>query len=198
MEIDEIKARLGQRPIVLVGMMGAGKTAIGRRLGDRLALPFVDADAEIELAAGKSISEIFAEHGEAYFRDGERRVMARLLADGAKVLATGGGAFINPETRTRVRSSGISVWLRASLEVLQARVRKRNTRPLLKAEDPDDVLRRLIEQRYPIYAEADITVESRDVPHEVIVAEILDGLAANLQRTADQPVSHHGAVASGR
>lgn len=198
MEIDEIKARIGQRPIVLVGMMGAGKTAIGRRLSDRLGLPFIDADAEIEQAAGKSISEIFAEHGEEYFRDGERRVMARLLADGPKVLATGGGAFINPETRARVRSSSISVWLRASLEVLQARVRKRNTRPLLKAEDPDEVLRRLIEQRYPIYAEADITVESRDVPHDVIVGEILDGLASNLLRTAEDPQHHREAAASGR
>ena len=183
MEIDEMKARLGSRSLVMVGMMGAGKSAIGRRLGERLGLPFIDADAEIEAAAGKTISEIFAEHGEAYFRDGERRVMNRLLAQGPQVLATGGGAFMNDETRARIEAAGISVWLKASLEILLARVKKRNNRPLLK-EDPEATLHQLIEVRYPVYARADITVESRDVPHEVIVNEILGILGERLRAPA--------------
>ena len=163
---------MGSRSIVLVGMMGAGKTSIGRRLAEKLGLPFVDADAEIETAAGKTIPEIFAEHGEAYFRDGERRVMLRLLCGSQKVLATGGGAFMNSETRLAVKQRGVSIWLKASYDVLLARVKKRGNRPMLKTDDPEATLKRLIEERYPVYAEADITVESREVPHETIVAEI--------------------------
>lgn len=172
----DLRSALGARAIVLVGLMGCGKSSIGKRLAAKLNLPFVDADEEIERAAAKSINEIFADHGEAHFRDGERRVIGRLLANGAQILATGGGAFINPETRAKIREAGISVWLRAELPVLMRRVLKRDTRPLLRGADPEAVMRELIEKRYPIYAEADITVESREVHHEVIVSEIIDAL----------------------
>lgn len=172
-----IRTALGQRSIVLVGLMGCGKSAIGRRLAGRLSLPFVDADEEIERAAGKSIEDIFADHGEPYFREGERKVLARLLRTGPQVLATGGGAFMNEETRTAIAESGISVWLKADLPLLVRRVGRRGNRPLLKAGDPETVLQNLMTTRYPIYAKADITVESRDVPHEVIVGEIVDKLA---------------------
>ena len=171
-----LKSALAGRSIVLVGMMGAGKSSIGRRLAGRLGCPFVDADTEIEKAAGMTISEIFAQHGEPYFRAGEARVIARLLDGGPQVLATGGGAFMNLETRATVRAKGISVWLRAALEVLGRRIKRRNDRPLLKGADPAETLRKLIEERDPVYAEADLTVESRDVPHETIVDEILEGL----------------------
>lgn len=171
-----IRAALGRRSVVLVGLMGCGKSAIGRRLASKLGLPFVDADEEIERAAGKSIEDIFAEHGEPYFRDGERKVLARLLRTGPQVLATGGGAFMNDETRAAVGESGVSVWLKAELPLLVRRVGRRGNRPLLKDGDPETVLRNLMTTRYPVYAEADITVESRDVPHEVIVAEIVERL----------------------
>jgi len=174
---DRVRQSLGRRPLVLVGLMGCGKSSIGKRLAVRLALPFVDADEEIERVAQKSISEIFADHGEAFFRDREGKVIARLLGGGAQVLATGGGAFITPETRAKIREAGISIWLRAELPVLMRRVGKRDTRPLLKNGDPEQVMRNLIEARYPIYAEADITVESRDIPHDGIVAEIIAALA---------------------
>jgi shikimate kinase len=136
-------------------------------------VPFHDADDEIERSAQKTIPEIFADHGEAFFRDGERRVIRRLLLDGPQVLATGGGAYMNAETRDAIRDSGISIWLRAELTVLMRRVLKRDNRPLLKVDNPEIVMRRLMEARYPIYAEADLIVESRDVPHDVIVDEIL-------------------------
>ncbi|MGE0697588.1 MAG: shikimate kinase [Hyphomicrobiaceae bacterium] len=174
----EIKRRLGARSLVMVGLMGCGKSSIGRRLALRLDVPFLDADDEIERAAQKSIPEIFADHGEAHFRDGERRVIKRLLLSGPQVLATGGGAYMNPETRAAIRASGIAIWLKAELPVLMRRVMKRDNRPLLKVEDPETVMRRLMEARYPVYAEADLVAESRDVPHEVIVDEIvamLDG-----------------------
>ena len=176
----DLLAALGRRSIVLVGMMGAGKSSIGRRLANRLCVPFVDADIEIEKAAGMSISEMFSTHGEPYFRAGEMRVIARLLESGPQVLATGGGAFMNAETRAAVRAKGISVWLRATLEVLNRRIKRRGDRPLLKNTDPADTLRRLIDERYPVYAEADLTVESRDVPHETIVDEILEALRGRL------------------
>ncbi len=169
-------AALGPRSVVLVGMMGAGKSSIGRRLASRLAIPFVDADTEIEKAAGMTIPEIFAAHGEPYFRAGETRVIARLLDGGPQVLATGGGAFMNPETRANIHARGVSVWLRATVEVLQRRLKRRNDRPLLKGGDPVATLRRLIDERYPTYAEADVTVESREVSHETIVEEIVAGL----------------------
>jgi shikimate kinase len=175
-----LSAALGPRSLVLVGMMGAGKSSVGRRLAARLSVPFIDADAEIEKAAGMTITEIFAAHGEPYFRAGETRVIARLLESGPQVLATGGGAFMNVETRSAIRAKGISVWLRATLEVLNRRIKRRGDRPLLKGADPAETLRRLLEERDPVYAEADLTVESRDVPHETIVDEILAGLRPRL------------------
>lgn len=163
--------------IVLVGLMGAGKTTIGRRLAARLDLSFTDADSEIEKAAGKTIPEIFADHGEAYFRDGERRVIARLLENGPQVLATGGGAFMDEQTRENVAQAGISIWLRADLELLMKRVMKRSHRPLLKTKDPRAVMEKLMNERYPVYALADIIVDTRDAPHEVIVADVIDHLS---------------------
>lgn len=171
---------LGSRSLVLIGLMGAGKSAIGRRLGKRLGLRFVDADKEIEAAAGKTINEIFADHGEAYFRDGERRVIARLLGEGPVVLATGGGAYMNAETRAEIAERGVSIWLKADLDVLMERVSRRDTRPLLKAGDPREIMRQLMDARYPVYAGADITIESRNVPHEIIVEEIVQAIAARL------------------
>jgi shikimate kinase len=171
-----IREALAARSIVLIGLMGAGKTAVGRRLANRLDLPFIDADTEIEQAAGASVSEIFAEHGEAYFRQGERKVIARLLENGPQVLATGGGAYMNPDTRANIKAHGLSVWLKADIKVLMKRVGRRDNRPLLATGDPEKVMKRLMEERYPIYAEADVTVESRDVPHDVIVGEIVESL----------------------
>ena len=179
-----IRKALGPRSVVLIGLMGAGKTAVGRRLANRLDLPFIDADSEIEVAAGASISEIFAEHGEAYFRQGERKVIARLLENGPQVLATGGGAYMNPDTRANIKAHGLSVWLKADIKVLMKRVGRRDNRPLLAAGDPEKVMKRLMEERYPIYAEADVTVESRDVPHDVIVGAVIDALADKLGYTA--------------
>jgi shikimate kinase len=175
-----IREALGSRSVVLIGLMGAGKTAVGRRLANRLDLPFIDADNEIELAAGTSISEIFAEHGETYFRQGERKVIARLLESGPQVLATGGGAYMNADTRTTIGARGVSIWLRAELPVLLHRVRRRNHRPLLAGRDGEQVMRTLMAERYPIYAGADITVESRDVPHDVIVNEVVEAIVAKL------------------
>ena len=176
-----ILQKLNGRSIMLVGMMGTGKTSIGRRLAAALGLPFVDADVEIETAAGMTIPEIFARHGEAYFRDGERRVIARILADGQRVLATGGGAFINPVTRERVAERGVSVWLKADAEVLARRVRKRSNRPLLQTRDPEKTIRELSEQRDPIYALADFCLISRDGPHEAMVEAVLDTLERGVE-----------------
>jgi shikimate kinase len=173
-----IRRRLGRRSIVLVGLMGAGKSTVGRRLAARLDLPFTDADAEIEAAAGMSIPEMFALHGEAYFRDGERRVIARLLGHGPAVLATGGGAYINPETRARIADAGIAVWLRADFDVLMRRVRKRHNRPLLQNPDPEGTMRGLMEARHPIYALADVTVDSREIPHDRVVEDTVRAIAA--------------------
>jgi shikimate kinase len=180
-----VRSGLGARSIVLVGMMGAGKTSVGRRLGAALDLPFVDADAEIEQVSQMSIPEIFARHGEAYFRAGEARVIARLLGQGPKVLATGGGAFMNPETRQRIAEAGISVWLKAEFDVLMKRVRKRSNRPLLASPDPEATLRALIDARYPTYALADLTVMSRDAPHEHVVTDLIEALAARLRNTQE-------------
>ena len=179
-------AALGKRSIVLVGMMGAGKSSIGRRLAARLGIPFVDADAEIEAAAGMTIEDIFTHFGEASFRSGEARVIARLLEAGPQVLATGGGAFINSESRASIRRSGISVWLRADFDVLYRRVKRRNDRPLLKTTDPAETLRSLLAEREPVYAQADASVHSRDVPHEVIVEEILAAIAGRLGLPREQ------------
>jgi len=166
------------RSIVLVGLMGAGKSNIGRRLAARLHLSFVDADAEIEAAAGATIEEIFERHGEAYFRAGERRVIARLLDGPPHVLAAGGGAFMDPETRARIRTRAISIWLRADLELLLTRVARRDNRPLLKDGDRRAILTALIEKRHPIYAEADIIVDSIDGPPELTLGQILAALKA--------------------
>lgn len=177
----------------MVGLMGCGKTSVGRRLSARLDLPFVDADEEIEAAAGKTITEIFADHGEAHFRDGERKVIARLLTNGPQVLATGGGAFMHPETRRNIKRTGISIWLKADLTVLMRRVMRRDNRPLLKTADPEARMRELMAERYPVYAEADLLANSREVPHELIVEEILEGLLAgplsSTRRAADEPVT---------
>ena len=176
------------RPIVMVGMMGAGKSAIGRRLAQRLGLPFVDADAEIERAAGCTIEEIFDRHGEAAFRDGERRVIARLLDGPVGVLATGGGAFMDPETRARIRSRAITVWLKADLDTLVERVSRRGHRPLLKNGDPRAILTQLLEARGPVYAEADITVETGNAPAAATVERVIEALAAFRPReAAEQP-----------
>ena len=172
-----IRANLGERSIVLIGLMGAGKTAIGRRLARQLDLAFVDADTEIERAAGKSISDIFADHGENHFRDGERKVISRLLDGGPQVLATGGGAYMNEQTRKTIAKQGISIWLKAELKILLERVRRRDHRPLLKTGVPKEVMKRLMDERYPVYESADITAVSRDVPHDVIIGEIMDALA---------------------
>jgi shikimate kinase len=181
-EEAEIVRALGTRVLVLIGMMGAGKSSIGRRIAARLNLPFVDADAEIEAAhAGLTIPEIFVRYGEPYFRDGEVRVIARLLEGGPSVLATGGGAFMREETRQRIHTKGISMWLRADPEVILRRVKRRSDRPLLQTDDPAATIQRLVDERYPVYAEADITVLSRDVPHERIVEECLLMLGAHLR-----------------
>jgi len=176
--VRSIRARLGTRSIVLVGMPGSGKSAVGRRLAARLELPFVDADEEIERAAGKPITDIFKDHGEPYFRDGERKMIARLLRSGPKVLATGGGAFRVAETQANIRQDGISIWLKAELTLLLRRVLKRSNRPLLE-KDPEGVMHELMRTRYPIYAKADITVESHDLPHDAIVGEIVAELAGS-------------------
>jgi shikimate kinase len=175
-----IVAALGSRSLVLVGMMGAGKSSIGRRLAARMEIPFVDADAEIERAAGMAISDIFAKHGETSFRSGEARVIARLLEAGPQVLATGGGAFMNADTRALIGGKGISVWLKAEYEILMRRIRRRSDRPLLDTDNPAETLQRLIEERYPVYGLADVTVHSRDVPHETIVDEILAAVAQRI------------------
>ena len=176
-----LRARLGARSIVLVGMPGSGKSSIGRRLAPRLGLPFVDADTEIEKAAGMAISEIFAKHGEPYFRDGEARVIARLLDDGPAVIATGGGALMNANTRALVRERAIAVWLKAEIPVLMRRVRRKTDRPLLKDKDPEATLQQLLTEREPIYAEADIVVTSREGPHEVVVDAIMAELTQRLE-----------------
>lgn len=164
------------KPIVLVGLMGVGKSTIGRRLATRLNLPFVDADTEIETAAGMTIAEIFARFGEAHFRDGERRVISRLIDGTPKVVATGGGAFINEETRQLILDQAIAIWLNASTDVLAERVRRRDTRPLLRGRDPQQVLRELAEARNPLYALAPIHVTSQQAPHETTVNAILKAL----------------------
>ena len=187
-----ILSALDRRSIVLVGMMGVGKSSVGRRLAARLSIPFIDADSEIEKAAGMTIPEIFARHGEPYFRGGEARVIARLLESGPQVLATGGGAFMNPDTRALVKLKGVSVWLHADFDVLMRRTSKRRSdRPLLQTENPDETLRVLLAEREPTYALADLTVQSREVPHEAIVADVMTALAAYLKVAApsDQQAS---------
>lgn len=188
---------LAGRSLVLIGMMGAGKSSVGRRLAARMGLPFVDADTEIEAAAGMSIPDIFEVHGEPYFRAGEARVIGRLLADGPRVVATGGGAFMNPGTRALIAERGLSVWLKAELDVLLRRIRRRSDRPLMQTPDPEATLAKLIAERYPVYAEAALTVQSRDVPHDVIVDEIVATLAVHLNVTPPGKVPPPGASPDG-
>ena len=172
------------RPLVLVGLMGVGKTTVGRRLARRMNIPFVDADTEIEKAAGCSINDIFEFHGEETFREGERRVIKRILEGAPKVISTGGGAFIDPETRSRIRSKALSIWLRADLETILKRVKRNNNRPLLTGADPGTTLRRLMAERDPIYAEADLVVDSGDTAIDKVVDTILDALS---ERTPEDP-----------
>ena len=175
-----VVAALGRRSIVLVGMMGAGKSSVGRRVALRLGIPFVDADTEIEKAAGMAITDIFAIRGEAEFRAGEARVILRLLEGGPQVLATGGGAFINPDTRAAIAAKGISIWLKAEADVLMKRIKRRQDRPLLHTSDPAATLRKLLEEREPVYALADLTVQSREVTHDRIVDEIVGAIAGRI------------------
>jgi shikimate kinase len=190
----EISAALGTRSVVLVGMMGAGKSTIGRRLSARLRLPFLDADMEIEAAAGMSIPDIFETHGEPHFRDGEARVIARLLDSGPAVIATGGGAFMREETRSRIGSRAVSIWLKADADVIMKRVKRRADRPLLQTADPAATVGRLIEEREPVYQRADITIWSRDVPHEKIVDECIDALHAWLCHNGAETSNTMGAT----
>lgn len=175
-----LRRALGSRSIVLVGLMGAGKSTVGRRLAGRLGLIFKDADIEIEAAAGLTIPDIFAIYGEPSFRDGEARVIARLLKAGPLVLATGGGAFMRESTRARIAESGVSVWLKAELDVLMRRVRRRGNRPLLQTDNPEATMRDLMNLRHPIYAASDVTALSRDVAHDRVVQDVLEALDAYL------------------
>lgn len=177
-------ARVGQRSIVLVGMMGAGKSSVGRRLAQRLGLAFTDADTAIEEAAGMPVPEIFRTLGEPEFRAGERKVIARLLSEAPQVIATGGGAFMDGETRARIAEQGVSIWLKADLAVLLRRVKRRGDRPLLATPDPEGTLRRLLTEREPVYALADLTVLSEDTPHELVVERVVEALAEGRWPTA--------------
>ena len=185
-KLAEIRRFVPSRSIVLVGLMGAGKSKIGRRLAARLSLPFFDSDPEIEAAAGETIEEIFANRGERIFREGERRVIARLLAQPVHVLATGGGAFMDPLTRAVIARRGVSVWLRADLDVLASRVLRRSNRPLLKQGEPRAILAELIERRYPVYAEADVVVDSGEASPEATVTRAVAALAG-CPRSAEPP-----------
>ncbi|WP_096703609.1 shikimate kinase [Magnetospirillum sp. 15-1] len=174
-----LAGRIG-RTVVLVGLMGAGKSCVGRRLAARLGMDFLDSDAEFEAAAGCTISDYFARFGEAAFRDGERKVIARLLDGSPVVLATGGGAFVDPATRQRIKAAGTSVWIRADLDLLLKRTVGRDHRPLLKQGDPREILGRLMDARYPVYADADIIVDSTDEIPEATVIRVMEGLIAYL------------------
>lgn len=178
-DAGRIRDALEDRSVVLVGLMGAGKTTVGRRLAAALGLKFADADHAIEEAAGMTIPEIFERHGEQHFRDGERKVISRLVGEGPLVLSTGGGSYMDPETRKLLGTASVTVWLRASLDLLVRRTARRNNRPLLRG-DARGTLSRLMEARYPVYGLADLTIDSRDVPHEVMVQEIIARLTAHL------------------
>jgi shikimate kinase len=176
--VETLRERLGARSVVLVGMPGSGKTSVGRRLAQRLELSFVDADSEIEKAADMPIADIFTQHGEPYFRAGEAKVIARILESGPRVVATGGGAFMNPETRAKIRAQGISVWLKADYAVLLRRIKRKNDRPLFMNGDPEAILKQLLTEREPVFAEADIIVVSQDSPHETT----MEAIVAELER----------------
>lgn len=178
--VATISGKLGQRSLVLVGLMGAGKSAIGRKVATRLNMPFVDADAEIEKAAKQTVADIFANYGEEEFRRLEERVIARLLTEGPQVLATGGGAYMNADTRAAIRAGGMSLWLSADIDLLMARVSKKATRPLLQKPNPRGIMQELIDARYPIYAQADMTVQSRDVTKDEMATLVINAIAAHL------------------
>lgn len=172
-----IRERLGRKSIVLVGLMGAGKSTVGKKLATLVELPFYDADHEIERVSTMTVPELFEAYGEAEFRDLERRVIARMLEDGPIVLATGGGAYMNEQTRRTIASEGVSVWLNAELDVLMARVVRKQNRPLLKNDNPRGVMERLMTERYPVYAQADLAINSRDEKKEVIALEAMQAIA---------------------
>jgi shikimate kinase len=180
--IEVLRGALGNKVVALVGMMGSGKTSIGKRLAMKLELPFLDSDAEIETAAGMTITEIFDRHGEPYFRDGERRVIHRLLGEGPCILATGGGAFMDERTRAAIATAGVSVWLRADKATLTQRIGRRNNRPLMRTADPALQVERLLAVREPIYARADVIVDSSDRPHGEVVSALMRALSAHLRR----------------
>ncbi len=185
--VETLRERIGVRSIVLVGMPGSGKTSVGRRLAQRLDLSFVDADTEIEKAADMAITDIFTKHGEPYFRAGEAKVIARILESGPQVVATGGGAFMNPDTRAKIRAQGISVWLKADYAVLLRRIKRKNDRPLFMNGDPEATLKRLLAEREPVLAEADIVVVSQDSPHETTMEAIVAELERMLGGTPPSP-----------
>lgn len=185
--VETLRERLGARSVVLVGMPGSGKTSVGRRLAQRLELSFVDADTEIEKAADMPIADIFTTHGEPYFRAGEAKVIARILEGGPRVVATGGGAFMNPDTRAKIRAQGISVWLKADFAVLLRRIKRKNDRPLFMNGDPEATLKRLLAEREPVLAEADIVVVSQDSPHETTMEAIVVELERILGGTPPSP-----------
>lgn len=182
-QAEEVKALLNQRPVVLVGLMGAGKSTIGKKMASMLELPFFDLDTEIENVSRMSVTELFASYGEPEFRDLERRVMQRLLEGGSMILATGGGAFMNEQTRENIAEAGISVWLNAELDVLMERVLRRHDRPLLKNDDPRAVMQKLMTERYPVYTTADLSIMSRDEKREVIAQEVITLLLNHLRKS---------------
>ena len=179
-ERPALVGRLGVRSVVFVGLMGAGKTAIGRKVAGALSLPFIDSDHEIETVSRMTVPELFERYGEAEFRALEQRVILRLLETGPQVLSTGGGAFMNAQTREAIAAQGVSVWLKADVDLLMERVSKKQNRPLLKSENPRAVLEQLTKDRYPIYAHADITVPTRDERKEIIAAEVIEALERHL------------------
>jgi shikimate kinase len=184
-QAERLRTLLEDRCIVLIGMMGAGKSSVGRRLANLLHLPFLDADGEIEKAANLTVSEIFEHYGEAHFREGEERVIARLLAGGPAVLATGGGAFMSAETRERCRIHGVTVWIKADVPLMLERVRKKGNRPLLRGPDPEGKMRELLRVREPVYGLADIVISSREGPHQAVVSDIMTALLAHLSGSAE-------------
>ncbi|WP_320198793.1 shikimate kinase [Agrobacterium sp. rho-13.3] len=186
---EKARAKLGKRNVIFVGLMGAGKSAIGRLVAQQLRVPFIDTDVEIERVSRMTIAELFAAYGEDEFRALETRVIKRLLRGGPKVVSTGGGAFINDNTRRHIKRGGISMWLKADLEVLWERVNKRDHRPLLKTENPKATLQALMEKRYPLYEQADITILSRDVRKEIIVNEVLEAIAGTEKKARSHDIS---------
>ncbi|MDR7145615.1 shikimate kinase [Rhizobium sp. BE258] len=181
---DRARAALGSRNLILVGLMGAGKSSVGRLVAQQLGIPFIDSDVEIERVSRMTITELFASYGEEEFRALETRVMKRLLKNGPRVVSTGGGAFINDRTRKHIKKGGLSLWLKADLDVLWERVNKRDTRPLLKTENPMQTLENLMNARYPIYAQADVTVLSRDVRKELMADEVLKAVVEHQTESA--------------